>query len=71
MNNIKTTCQYDEPYAKCNNTVIKGSKFCVYHARLKCVQCQQAATHGCDNTGYLVCGAPLCEKHKHKECRWK
>ena len=34
--------------------------FCEKHAAIYCCVCRDKATHECDHTGQLVCGAPLC-----------
>jgi len=56
MNN----CKFDEAWAgKCNAKC--SDDFCEEHSKLKCAICKKQATHTCNETGALVCGAPLCD----------
>jgi hypothetical protein len=53
-------CKYDKPWiGKCN--VECNNEYCEEHQKEKCCVCGQQATHGCDNTQFLVCGTPLCD----------
>lgn len=44
---------------KCNKE--SDSEYCEEHTEKKCCICGEQATHGCDNTQFLVCGFPLCD----------
>jgi transcriptional regulator NrdR family protein len=39
--------------------------FCKEHIGMKCVSCGAQATHECEETGQVVCGAPLCDDCEH------
>ena len=41
------------------------SGYCEEHENVKCCSCGEKATHECDETGSLVCGAPLCDECTH------
>ena len=38
------------------------------HLHLKCSSCGNTATHMCEETMGLVCGAPLCDDCEHTIC---
>ena len=38
-----------------------GIENCENHSNLKCIVCGERATHSCDATSGLVCGAALCD----------
>jgi len=38
---------------------------CKIHENTKCVSCEGAATHECEETGQSVCGAKLCDECEH------
>lgn len=57
----KHKCRYINPWAgPCGVKCSDGQEFCSEHLNEKC-RCGKQATHGCDNAGSLVCGAPLCD----------
>lgn len=55
------TCEFVEAWiGKC------GKENCQEHKNLKCVSCGESATHSCDATMGLVCGASLCDQCEHE-----
>ncbi len=50
---------------RCNQETLPDSNFCEEHAKEKCSSCGKQATHSCDETMGLVCGASLCEYCEH------
>ena len=58
-------CCFDNGWAgKCKNEAIENG-FCEEHKDVKCCSCVEKATRLCDETGFLVCGAPLCDNCEH------
>jgi hypothetical protein len=55
-------CAFDVSWVgRCREAAEYDSEFCPKHNGMKCVSCKARATHDCDHTGALVCGAPLCD----------
>ena len=52
-------CTFDLAWRGQCKATCEGS-VCTQHAAVKCCVCGEQATHECDHTGQLVCGAPLC-----------
>src|SRR5690606_685190 len=44
---------------KCNEKT--QNDYCKKHSQMKCSVCGEQATHDCYETGFLVCGSPLCD----------
>ena len=60
-------CKYNIAWVgKCNKPA-NESGYCEEHKNEKCSACGKQATHSCDYTGYLVCGAPLCDSCTHDD----
>jgi len=58
-------CKFIESWVgQCKNDVLK-SGFCEEHQGITCISCGKQATHSCEETGQLVCGAPLCDDCEH------
>lgn len=58
-------CIFDLAWVgQCKND-IDVEDYCKDHITLKCVSCGKQATHECDETFGLVCGAPLCGECEH------
>jgi hypothetical protein len=58
-------CKFDKAWVgKCGKSADE-SDFCEEHKGTKCCSCGAQATHTCDETGQLVCGAPLCDDCTH------
>jgi hypothetical protein len=56
MNN----CKFDKSWiGKCNKET--ENTYCEEHSKMKCGICGEQATHDCYETGFLVCGYPLCD----------
>jgi hypothetical protein len=49
---------------KCKNHAVDGHEYCTEHI-MNCSSCGKPATHDCEETMGLVCGAPLCDKCTH------
>ena len=47
----------------CNRT--SSDSFCEEHEGIACVNCREQATHECEETMGMVCGAPLCDDCEH------
>lgn len=59
-----TPCQFEVSWVgRCATPSTNG--WCSKHENLKCCSCGAKATHDCDHTGSLVCGAPLCKTCHH------
>jgi len=58
-------CKFDNGWGRHCNQEAGASGFCEEHNKLKCVSCGKQATKSCDQTGGLVCGAPLCPDCVH------
>jgi len=57
----KTLCKFNIAWVgECQNP-----RPCEKHSELKCVSCNNPATHSCDETGQCVCGEPLCDDCEH------
>lgn len=52
-------CKFTKAWiGKCNNET--ENEYCQEHSEMKCSVCGEQATHDCYETGFLVCGSPLC-----------
>lgn len=51
----------------CKKTAEPGER-CTEHAGLVCASCGEPATHQCEETMGLVCGANLCDNCEHTIC---
>lgn len=66
--NDQETCKFEEAWiGKCKHEVKKDG-VCNWHYGIKCVNCGNQATHTCEETAMLVCGAPLCDDCEHTIC---
>lgn len=55
-------CKFDVSWVgRCKKPTLGESEYCAVHYGMKCCSCKAQATHDCDRTGQLVCGAPLCD----------
>jgi hypothetical protein len=53
-------CKFTKAWiGKCN--VETENEYCEEHSEMKCSVCGEQATHDCYETGFLVCGSPLCD----------
>lgn len=50
---------------KCKTPVDAEGCRCDKHSGIKCASCGKPAMKECDETGGLVCGAPLCDECTH------
>jgi hypothetical protein len=58
-------CKFNKVWiGKCGKPADE-SGFCEEHKGVKCCSCGAQATRECNETGWLVCGAPLCDECKH------
>lgn len=61
-------CKFIRDWAgRCIQSPVPGHEYCSQHIFDKCEVCGKQATHSCDQTLGLVCGAPLCDDHKHTD----
>ena len=61
------TCGFNEAWVgACKNPIP-----CTKHSKQVCSTwgCTSPATHSCDDTSFLVCGAPHCDKHSCNHSR--
>lgn len=59
-----TQCIFDVSWiGRCKNEATDNN-FCFVH-HLACASCGAPAIRDCDETGQLVCGAPLCDGCEH------
>ncbi len=58
-------CQWDGGWVGCPNDAMDGGRFCQSHTGKRCVSCGNEAVRSCGETGFLVCGADLCESCIH------
>lgn len=59
------TCRFIRAWiGQCNEPVEDGD-FCEEHTKSKCYKCSSQATRDCAHTSFLVCGFPMCAKHRH------
>lgn len=59
------TCKWKKPWVGgCLAAPIGDTEYCSEHQH-QCRSCRAPATHGCDETGQFVCGAPLCDDCEH------
>uniref|UniRef100_A0A6M3KGT8 Uncharacterized protein n=1 Tax=viral metagenome TaxID=1070528 RepID=A0A6M3KGT8_9ZZZZ len=68
-----TICTYDVSYGWAKGAICGNKLPCKKHTGVLCSECGEPAVTGCGYAGFLVCGKPLCEKHKQfcKEHRGK
>jgi hypothetical protein len=65
--NLKDKCCFDLAWiGKCGQETLDGKELCPRHEKEKCAACGAQATHQCDETMGLVCGAPLCRDCEHE-----
>lgn len=57
-----SACKFDVSWVgRCKKETASGSEYCLEHSSVTCSSCRTQATHDCDHTAQLVCGAPLCD----------
>jgi len=62
----KHQCIFDKAWiGRCKNSALPAKGVCEEHDR-PCASCGAPATHSCDSTFGLVCGAPLCPDCEHE-----
>ena len=60
-------CKFENAWVgRCKNIAILNQEYCAEHFGLQCCSCGAQATHSCDETFSLVCGAPLCDDCEHE-----
>lgn len=59
-------CPFVEAWiGKCKKTPEVGELYCERHKEIKCFECGAQATKNCGHTSQFVCGAPMCDQHRH------
>ena len=59
-------CKFDKAWiGQCNHIINEINDYCLEHRELKCEVCGEQATHECEETFQLVCGALLCDNCTH------
>jgi hypothetical protein len=64
-NSPSNACQYSVAWIGTCKKPADESGFCEEHKKEKCASCGSQATHSCDETMGLCCGAPLCDQCEH------
>lgn len=70
MKNVDTVerCSFSEAWiGQCKAEVYRNG-MCFKHSQSVCCGCGKSATHTCEETMSLVCGADLCSECEHTIC---
>jgi len=65
---MENKCKYSLAWIGYCNKHADNSCICEEHKKEVCSSCGKQATHQCEETMGLVCGAPLCDECEHTLC---
>lgn len=58
-------CSFQVAWRGACGEKVEDGEYCPAHQNVTCCSCGEQATHECNETAILVCGAPLCNDCEH------